>query len=454
MALALLASDLSVTALVWFAAYALRFACWSAPSGVPRPELVATALPQVLLLAALAYRLCGMYQVHRLRRFWAEAGTVAMASGLLFLLTTTITFYFREIYESRLALGLFLLLNALALAASRRAVWWFFTALRRRGYCQGRAVLVGSGRMARLALDTLTTNRWAGTQIVGYVDRPGQRGVGSLPRLGDIDELPDVIARQGAEYVFVALPLERYGELPQVYAALANVLVEVHLVADVPSISGMSFRTLELDGVPIVSLRENPHFAWHRLAKRAVDLAVGAAAMLALAPVMLLVALLVKLTSRGPVFYRQPRTGLNGRTFEMLKFRSMRVDAERTTGPVWAVRGDDRCTPLGRLLRRWSLDELPQLFNVLKGDMSLVGPRPERGVFVEQFRRQIPYYTQRHQVKAGITGWAQVNGWRGNTSLRRRVECDLYYICNWSLWLDLKILLLTPLRGIWHRNAM
>ncbi len=464
MALALLASDLGVTALVWFAAYALRFACWPAPSGVPGLGLVALALPQVLLLAVVAYRLCGMYQVHRLRRFAAEAGTVAMASGLLFLLTTTVTFYFRELYESRLALGLFLLLNALALAASRRGLWWFFSALGRRGYCQGRAVLVGSGRMARLALETLTTNRWAGTQVVGYVDRAslrvgGQRsttsrGVGSLPRLGEIEDLPDVIAGHGADYVFVALPLERYGELPQVYAALSDVLVEVHLVADVPSNSGMSFRTLELDGVPIVSLRENPHIAWHRLAKRAIDLGVGTAALVAFAPVMLLVALLVKLTSRGPVFYRQPRMGLNGRTFQMLKFRSMRVDAERTTGPVWAVRGDDRCTPLGRLLRRWSLDELPQLLNVLKGDMSLVGPRPERGVFVEQFRRQIPNYAQRHQVKAGITGWAQVNGWRGNTSLRRRVECDLYYICNWSLWLDLKILLLTPLRGIRHRNAM
>jgi exopolysaccharide biosynthesis polyprenyl glycosylphosphotransferase len=454
MALALLTSDLAVTALVWFGAYALRFACWPAPAGVPGLEAVAAALPQVLLLAVVAYRVCGMYHVHRLRRLWAEAGTVAMASGLLFLLTTTVTFYFRELYESRLALGLFLLLNALALTASRRGLWWFFATLRRRGSWQGKGVLVGSGRMARLALETLTTNRWAGTQIIGYVDRPGQRAAGSLPRLGDIDELPEVIARHGAEYVFVALPLERYGELPHVYTALSDVLVEVHLVADVPSISGMSFRTVELDGVPIVSLRENPHFAWHRLAKRAIDLGVGAAAIVALSPVMLLVALLVKLSSRGPVFYRQPRTGLNGRTFQMLKFRSMRVDAERATGPVWAVRGDDRCTTLGRLLRRWSLDELPQLFNVLKGDMSLVGPRPERGVFVEQFRRQIPNYAQRHQVKAGITGWAQVNGWRGNTSLRRRVECDLYYICNWSLWLDLKILLLTPLRGIWHRNAM
>jgi Undecaprenyl-phosphate glucose phosphotransferase len=454
MALALLAGDLAVTALVWFAAYLLRFAYWPAPSGVPGAALVAAALPQVLLLAAIAYHLCGMYQVHRLRRFWAEAGTVAAASGLLFLLTSTVTFYLRDIYESRLALGLFLLLNAVALAALRRAMWWLFSALGRRGCGRGRAVLVGSGRMARVALDTLTSNRWAGTQIMGYVDRPGQRGVGSLPRLGDIEALPRVIADHGAENIFIALPLERYGELPQVYAALADVLVEVHLVADVPSISGMRMRTMEVDGVPIVSLRENPHFAWHRLAKRTIDLAAGAAALVALSPVMMLVALLVKLTSRGPVFYRQPRTGLNGRTFQMLKFRSMRTDAERHTGPVWAVRGDDRCTPLGRLLRRWSLDELPQLFNVLKGDMSLVGPRPERGVFVERFRQQIPNYTQRHQVKAGITGWAQVNGWRGDTSLRRRVECDLYYICNWSLWLDLKILLLTPLRGIWHRNAM
>ena len=137
----------------------------------------------------------------------------------------------------------------------------------------------------------------------------------------------------------------------------------------------------------------------------------------------------------------------------MLKFRSMRIDAESASGPVWATRHDVRCTPLGRFLRHWSLDELPQLFNVLAGDMSLVGPRPERGVFVEKFRRQIPNYCQRHQVKAGITGWAQVNGWRGNTSLRRRVECDLYYISNWSLWLDCKILCLTLLRGLRHRNA-
>jgi putative colanic acid biosynthesis UDP-glucose lipid carrier transferase len=168
---------------------------------------------------------------------------------------------------------------------------------------------------------------------------------------------------------------------------------------------------------------------------------------------MLFLAAAVKLTSRGPVFYRQERTGLGGKRFEMLKFRSMQVDAEGATGPVWATRGDARCTTLGRLMRRWSLDELPQLLNVLAGDMSLVGPRPERGVFVDRFRGQIPGYAQRHRVQAGITGWAQVNGWRGNTSLRRRVECDLYYISHWSLGLDLRILALTLLRGLRNRNA-
>ena len=168
---------------------------------------------------------------------------------------------------------------------------------------------------------------------------------------------------------------------------------------------------------------------------------------------MLGLAVAVKLTSRGPILYRQTRTGLARRPFAMLKFRTMRCDAERLTGPVWTTRDDRRCTRLGRFMRRWSLDELPQLFNVLAGNMSLVGPRPERGVFVEKFRDQIPGYDQRHRVKVGMTGWAQVNGWRGNTSLRHRVQCDLYYIANWSIAFDLQILLMTVWRGIRHRNA-
>ena len=197
----------------------------------------------------------------------------------------------------------------------------------------------------------------------------------------------------------------------------------------------------------------SPNCGWPRFVKRSLDIAAGLAAVAMFAPVMLILALFIKLTSRGPVLYRQARIGLLGRPFEMLKFRSMRPDAESQTGPVWASRDDTRCTTIGRFMRRWSLDELPQLFNVLAGDMSLVGPRPERGVFVEQFRREIPNYPERHQVKPGMTGWAQINGWRGDTSLKPRVECDLHYVRCWSLWLDFKILLLTPFYGFRHANA-
>jgi len=215
----------------------------------------------------------------------------------------------------------------------------------------------------------------------------------------------------------------------------------------------MKLRTLEIDGVPFMSLRSNPQHGWCRLAKRAMDLAIGGVALVLAAPGMLLLAALIKLTSPGPVLFCQPRLGLGGRSFDMLKFRSMRLDAEQRTGPVWAHRNDRRCTTLGRFMRRWSLDELPQLFNVLAGDMSLVGPRPERGVFSQRFRDEIPNYSQRHQVQAGMTGWAQVNGWRGNTSVRRRLECDLYYISNWSLGLDLQILAMTLWRGLRQQNA-
>jgi exopolysaccharide biosynthesis polyprenyl glycosylphosphotransferase len=205
----------------------------------------------------------------------------------------------------------------------------------------------------------------------------------------------------------------------------------------------MRARTLEIDELTFLSLRGNPHHGWYRLAKRSMDVALGGMALVIFAPLMLVLATLIKLTSRGPILLGQPRTGMGGRSFSMLKFRSMRADAEHATGAVWAVRNDPRCTPLGRFMRRYNLDELPQLLNVLVGHMSLVGPRPERNVFVESFRRRLPTYTQRHRVKAGMTGWAQVNGWRGNTSFRRRLEYDLFYITNWSLWLDLKILGLT-----------
>jgi exopolysaccharide biosynthesis polyprenyl glycosylphosphotransferase len=212
-------------------------------------------------------------------------------------------------------------------------------------------------------------------------------------------------------------------------------------------------RVEDIDGLPTINLSETPLEGWSRFVKRAFDLVVGFAAFLFFLPVMLVVAIAIRLEDRGPIFYRQERMGLDGKPFEIVKFRSMRVGAENETGAVWADRNDPRRTRVGRLIRAWSLDELPQLLNVLKGDMSVVGPRPERPQFVEQFRAEFPHYMLRHKVRAGMTGWAQVHGWRGNTSIRMRIEHDLYYIENWSLMLDLKIIFMTLPHWLRQENA-
>jgi len=451
LALVFLACDLAVTAAVWVGAYLLRFALWAAPDGIPDFHLVLRGLPLVLVLAAVAYRLCGLYEVHRLKQLPRELGVVCKAGGLLFLLAIAVTFYRRDLYESRLALGLFLTLNTLALTLVRRVIWQGVKYLRGRGLNYGRAVIVGCGRTGRLVAETIRQNNWTGLEAVGFVDRPAKVEPTVLPRLGEIDQIERIVDEHDIDHVFVALPLSRYGDLPEVYQYLSDVLVEVQLVPDLPNPAALKLRMREIDGVAFLGLRQSPHYGWPRAAKRAMDLLLGTAALVLFAPLMATLAAAIRLAGRGPVLYRQTRMGLRGRRFEMLKFRSMRPDAELLTGPVWAERDDRRCTRLGRLMRRWSLDELPQLFNVLAGDMSLVGPRPERRVFVEKFRGQILDYTQRHQVHAGMTGWAQVQGWRGDTSLRHRVRCDLYYISHWSLWLDLKILALTVWRGLRQR---
>jgi exopolysaccharide biosynthesis polyprenyl glycosylphosphotransferase len=203
----------------------------------------------------------------------------------------------------------------------------------------------------------------------------------------------------------------------------------------------------------VIGFNDSPLDTWHWIAKRCMDAVLSAAALIVLSPVLLGIALLVKASSPGPILYAQERMGLDGRTFRMLKFRSMRVDAESESGAQWTTKGDPRRTPIGSFLRQTSLDELPQLWNVLVGHMSLVGPRPERPFFVQQFRQRIPHYMLRHKMKSGITGWAQINGWRGDTSLTERTACDLYYIRNWSFDLDLRILFLTLWKGFVNKNA-
>jgi exopolysaccharide biosynthesis polyprenyl glycosylphosphotransferase len=238
----------------------------------------------------------------------------------------------------------------------------------------------------------------------------------------------------------------------QLIESTSRECVDVKVVPDLLQVIALRARLEDLDGVPVININDVPLQGFNAMLKRGIDIAISAAALVTIAIPFWLVAALVKLSSRGDVFYRQERMGLDGKPFMIYKFRSMYDDAEAETGPVFASEQDPRRTPLGKLLRRSNVDELPQLWNVLRGDMSIVGPRPERPFFVEQFKHRIPSYMLRHKVKAGITGWAQVNGWRGNTSLEKRIEFDLYYIENWSLSLDLKIIGLTVLRTL-HKFA-
>jgi exopolysaccharide biosynthesis polyprenyl glycosylphosphotransferase len=271
--------------------------------------------------------------------------------------------------------------------------------------------------------------------------------------LGNVEDLADIVRRHHIDVVLVTLPLSQLEQWMPMLELLADSQVRVHLVPDLHAMRASNLRVLNVEGLPLLEMRQVAITGIHRVFKRAFDIAVSAMALVALSPFLLLIAVLVFISSRGGVLYRQQRVGRDGHHFEMLKFRTMRPDAESDTGPVFARAGDPRRTRLGQWLRTFSLDELPQFFNVLKGDMSLVGPRPERPMFVDEFQGSIPRYLERHKVRSGITGWAQVNGLRGDTPLEERTRYDIYYVENWSLAFDIKILFLTLRSVVTHDNA-
>jgi Undecaprenyl-phosphate glucose phosphotransferase len=450
-----LMSDLAMTGLAWIGAYYIRFASGWVPLRKPGADtnLFWSNLPLVLLLAALAYHLNKQYAIHRLRRLREEAVCLFKGATLLSLLVLATLFLRHDMKESRLTIAIFYGLTVLGLVSARRLSWAIIRTLRSHGYNQSYAIIVGSGRVARKTARALRSASWMGIKSLGFVDEHASKLSSDLDVMGGFADLPELIAKYGVANVFIALPMSRYDDARRVFAILSQSLVEVRLVMDVPNLAGLSLTTSNLDGMPLIGLRESPHFGLNIVVKRAMDIVLSFVGLVVLSPLMALLAVLVKLTSPGPIFYRQPRCGLNGRTFDMLKFRSMRIDAEKQTGAVWAQKDDPRRTPLGTFLRKTSLDELPQLWNVLCGDMSLVGPRPERPELIRKFSQTIPNYMVRHCVKAGITGWAQVHGWRGNTSLRKRLQYDLYYITHWNPWLDLRILWMTVRHGIIHKNA-
>ena len=338
---------------------------------------------------------------------------------------------------------------------ARLAMYMLLRRARKRGRYLRRVLILGAGDAGRKLEGALRKYPWIGFEIAGFLDdhKKDQADV-----LGGVSEAVAVVDRfqqenRPIDYVYIALPLTVLHRIEPLVNELSTRLAHVCLVPDLFHFDIVNSRVTSVEGLPIIHLIDEAPMEFARITKRIVDVGFAAAALVLLSPLMVLLAIGVKLSSPGPVFYRQNRMGLNGRTFDMLKFRSMPVDAEAATGAVWAQAGEKRATRLGAFMRRTSLDEFPQFINVLKGDMSVVGPRPERPVFIEQFRGRVPRYMLRHKVKAGITGWAQVNGWRGDTSIEKRIEYDLYYIRNWSLRLDAKIMIMTLWSGFVNKNA-
>nr|HID12506.1 undecaprenyl-phosphate glucose phosphotransferase [Anaerolineae bacterium] len=317
------------------------------------------------------------------------------------------------------------------------------TELRRQGWGRDRVLIVGTGDVGRMIFQKIQSNTGLGYEVIGFVSTDGSKGVPlGAPILGHASDLAPIIDEHQVDEVIIALPEATHQEILMLISECERGKVTIKVFPDVFQIMASQVSIGDLGGLPLLTVRDIALRGWRRTAKRLVDIVGAACGLVLCSPLMMLMALLIKLDSRGPVFYAQERMGLDARPFQMLKFRSMRQDAE-ARGPGWTVEDDPRVTRLGRIIRRINVDELPQLINVLIGEMSLVGPRPERPVYVSQFRRSIPRYMDRHWEKAGMTGWAQVNGLRGDTSIAERTKYDLWYIENWSLLLDFKILIRT-----------
>jgi Undecaprenyl-phosphate glucose phosphotransferase len=381
--------------------------------------------------------------------------TLWRAHGLALLAFIALTYMYDDYKYSRLVMIYFAILGALALAAFRVVLRTSLRGLRRRGYNLRHVLVVGEGRSAEQLIERLSWYPELGLRVVGVVTHESSETgqCGGKPVVGHFGQVRELVESTHADEVVIGLPRSHQHHLDEILGQLRGETVGVRIALDVQEHVTIGCQVEEFEGLPIIRLNDAPMSGTGVLLKRVTDFVLSAGGLVVLSPLLALIALFVKATSQGPVLYSQERMGLDGRTFRMLKFRSMRVDAEVDSGAVWARKDDDRRTPIGAFLRRTSLDELPQLWNVLCGDMSLVGPRPERPVFVNEFRHHVPQYMLRHRVKAGITGWAQVNGWRGQTSLNSRVECDIYYIQHWSLFFDLKILLMTVWKGFINKNA-
>ena len=471
-----LAVDLLAVGLAWMAAYYARFhsslitSTFPPYKGIPAVRDYAELLPLLLLVSGIVFAMQGLYRLRRpvsvvddsLRTVAAFIVSAVLSLGV----TLYIRIYFRYAPEvaasaeySQAVFLLFVIFGAPLMMAGRRLLLAAFERSWARGENAVRILVAGTSELGQTVARRLAAQHRLGFTVVGFLSdsEVPQGDIEGRPILGTLTNANAVIEQKAIDVVYVALPVDRHASLVDLVKNLNNQFVDVRIVPDLLQCLTLRAGIEDLDGIPIVSLNETPMHGPAATLKRLMDI-TGASLLLFgltfIIPVLpaIVIAIVLK-GGKGPILYTQERMTVDGRRFAVYKFRTMVEDAEAETGPVWAKDGDPRRTALGAFLRKYNLDEWPQLINILKGDMSLVGPRPERPEFVHEFKDHIPNYMLRHRVRSGLTGWAQIHGWRGNSSLEKRIEFDLYYIENWSLYLDFKILVLTLFRGFGQTHA-
>jgi len=457
----------------YFYSYGFRFFTYIIPvnpeKGIPPLRSYVYVFPLFLVVHLAIFFFQGFYRTRLKRTQIDDFFLITLNTGLTILIIQALLGYlntysqgaaplFRVDFKlSHWFLAVYFVVVILMVSFLRNQVYFFMKRRYARGMNLKNVIIVGAGEMGRSVAQKLARYKDLGFVVKGFLDDGLQEGEtiavdGGVPVLGSLDRLESILQNQDISDVYVALDLNNYDKILKTLSVINKYVVNVRLVPDLFQLLTLRARIEDLDGFPVISVDEPPLRGMMLVVKRLMDVAAAVAVLVLFSPFWLLIALLIKLTSKGPVLYHQERMGLDGKRFIMHKFRTMICDAESRTGPVMCTPDDPRITRLGRILRKFSLDEIPQLINVLKGEMSLVGPRPERPVFVKDFREKIPKYMLRHKVKSGLTGWAQVHGLRQDTPIDKRLEYDFYYIQNWSLSLDLKILWKTLRRGFIDRS--
>lgn len=413
-------------------------------------------LPLIVIIPIylLIYGYLRLYDTQRNKDIYGEISKLIKAHVLGVIFFTMFLFVIKEIDYSRVLLLIFIVVAMILSITERLIIRAVLRAFRKSGFNLKYIVIVGYTDLAEQFIDLLKENKHWGYSILGVLDDNIENLENGISYLGKTEELEDVLTNFNVDEVYITLSLKEYTKLKKIIYICEKMGVRTQIIPDYYKYIPAKPYVEEIGGLPIINIRYVPlDNILNKIIKRTFDIILSSIAIIIASPIMLLTALIIKLTSPGPIIFTQERVGLNGNTFKMYKFRSMHVQKDEEEKTQWTTEKDPRKTKFGALIRKTSIDELPQFFNVLIGDMSIIGPRPERPYFVDKFKEEIPKYMVKHQVRPGITGWAQVNGWRGNTSIEKRIEYDIYYIENWNLVLDLKIMLLTVFSGFVNKNA-